>query len=193
MSEVLERSQSMTAYAQTFGEPDAETTGRMRKNLRKFVVEREAQRTRRRHWVQASVVVGGLAIGIGALVWTQSSAQPGEEIVEPALDGVVATGERGQEIELAHGGTVRLEPQTRMRILADEASEVSLELRAGALELEAKAPVAVQVERYRVETEGARVEIRHTRGVPLVEVSEGEARLYGPDLPQSGVTVRAAE
>lgn len=192
MSKPLERSQSMTAYAQTFGDPDTETTSRLRKNLRQYVVEREATRARRRHWVQAGLVVGGLTILAGGLMWTQSSASPGPGVEGSTEEGVVSTGEHAQRIELAHGGSLELGPQTRIRILGDGADGTSIELLGGVLGVEVEHPVHVQVGRYRVETEGGTLEMRPTRGVPLVDVRVGTARVFGPDLPESGVKVSPA-
>lgn len=192
MSKPIERSQSMTAYAQTFGDPDHETTSRLRKNLRQLVVEREASRARRRHWMQAALVVGGLTIlGAGA-VWMQSGAGSEASVNAPDEDGVVSTGEHAQRIELADGGRLELGPHTRIRILADDGERTSIELLAGVLEVDAAHVVHVQVDRYRVETDGATLELRPTRGVPLVDVRIGAARVYGPDLPEGGVKVSPA-
>lgn len=192
MSKPLERSQSMTAYAQTFGDPDTETTSRLRKNLRQYVVERAASRARRRHWVQAGLVVGGLALVAGGLMWTQSKASSGAGVEGAAEEGVVSTGAHGQRIELAHGGRLELDPHTQIRILGDEVTGTSIELLGGVLGVEVEHPVQVQIDRYRVETEGGVLELRPTRGVPLVEVRVGAARVYGPDLPDSGVKVTPA-
>jgi ferric-dicitrate binding protein FerR (iron transport regulator) len=187
----------MTAYAQTFGEPDAETTSRMRKNLNRYIQDREATRTRRRHWVQASLVVGGLAIVVGGLVWTQTKADPAQEAapVVDASDGVVTTAAVPQTMELAFGGELVLAPETKVRVLGSERGETSIELLEGQVEFvpaDATHSVRVMVDRYRIDAEGARFEVRRSRGVPLVTVTAGAAAMFGPDLPDEGVKMRAA-
>lgn len=184
----------MSAYAQTFGEPDAETTSRMRKNLNRYMDDRQAARTRRRHWVQASLVVGGLAVVIGGLVWTQTKADPAPETATVVEDGVVSTESVPQTMELGFGGELVLAEQTKLRVLTSERGSTSVELlegQVGVVPADATHAVRVQVDRYRIEAEGAAFDVRHSRGVPLVTVHAGSVAMFGPDLPDEGVKMRA--
>lgn len=195
MNDTLERSRPMEAYAESYGEPDMETTSRMRSRILDYMEDRAAGRQRWRHWVQAVIAV--CVIGAGAAgVWSWS--RDGEPVEDArAGAGVIATVEQAQEVELEHAGTVRLLPHSGIRIRRDTPDAAVIELLEGEIEVRVDDAEAldyrIDTGDHEVEVHGSRVGVRRTRGVPLVTVYAGYARLHGPDLPAEGVRIVPAQ
>lgn len=195
MNDPAERSRPMSVYADTYGEPDFETTSRMRSRIMGYLEEREADRRRFRHWVQAVVVtlVIGVA-GVGIWLW-QSGGDEGQGAEDAA--GVLATVGHAQEVKLERDDRVLLLPHSGIRVRRDDGDAAVIELLEGELELRldevGARTVRVGVGDYEVDVHAARVSIRRTRGVPLVTVYEGFVRLSGPQLPADGIRIAPAQ
>lgn len=181
MTAPAERTRSMRAYAEAFGNPSDEASTRMAKRLEAMIVEEEAGGGRRRWWlvwVVAVALIGGTGLAVG--LW----------LGDTTSDGVVAASTSAQRLRLAAGSAV-LKPGAEVRVLHDDGRSV-LELRAGVIELDAgRSSAGIQVLNgpYTVEASDARLQVEHSEGVPVVTVSSGEAVVRGPDLPPAGVVV----
>jgi ferric-dicitrate binding protein FerR (iron transport regulator) len=185
----------MSVYADTYGEPDFETTSRMRSRIMGYLEDREADRRRVRHWVQA--VIATLAIGIaGVGIWLWQAGGAEESGTKDAA-GVLATVGHAQEVKLERDDRVLLLPHSGIRIRRDDGDAAVIELLEGELELRLDdvdaRTVQVRVGDYEVDVHAVRVSIRRTRGVPLVTVHEGSVRLTGPELPTDGIRIAPAQ
>jgi ferric-dicitrate binding protein FerR (iron transport regulator) len=185
----------MTAFADTHGEPDAETTARMRERLRDSLRAKEGRKRRVRHWLQASAVTAVVLGAVGFAAWNGGWLDGG---ADATVAGVIQTAEHPQRIERPWG-EVELAARTLVRIDASDAGD-AIELVDGELVVsaDADAPIVVRIGTYEVrspvadEPTGARrFSVRRTPGVPLVTVHEGRVRMSGPDLPAEGVVMSA--
>jgi ferric-dicitrate binding protein FerR (iron transport regulator) len=179
-------SRSISAYVDTFGEPDHETTSRMRKRLTDFV-EAEEGRRRRRRTTLVWVAVGVALLGVGSF----AAARLG--FVGGSGPAQISGGASGQTVEIPGHGRLELAPGAQLRIEGDLAAGGALELGAGSAQLDLPKGAAVRLRSggYELELEDARVVVRHTDSLPVVDVLRGRVRLFGPDLPLSGVWLGA--
>jgi ferric-dicitrate binding protein FerR (iron transport regulator) len=175
----MERTRSMTAYAEELGEPDPEMTARLRARFERFIEEGGADRGRSRMWwLAAACAVFLLAAGAALGAWFGSDSG----------GGVVTAEEEPQRLQLAAGSVV-LDAGARVRVLHDEGRSV-VELVEGAVDVDATlSALAVEVISgpYSVGAVGARFRVRSTGDVPVVLVREGEAVMRGAQLPEHGV------
>jgi len=181
MTAPAERTKSMRAYADAFGEPDVDASKRMEQRLESMIAKDEARGGSGRRWLVWAVVVvliGGAGVTVG--IW----------LGQRGGDGVVTASSNPQRLRLAAGSVV-LSPGAKLRVLHDDGRSV-LELRAGAIDLDADeggAGMQVLSGPYTVEALGARLRVEHTDSVPVVTVTTGEAIVRGPNLPGDGVLV----
>jgi ferric-dicitrate binding protein FerR (iron transport regulator) len=181
----------MSVYADTYGEPDFETTSRMRSRIMGYLEERENDRRRVRHWVQAVAVTLVLGVaGVGIWLW-QAGGDDRQEATDAA--GVLATVGHAQEVKLERDDRVLLLPHSGIRIRRDDGEAAVIELLEGELELRLDdvdvRAVQVRVGSYEIDVHAVRVSVRRTRGVPLVTVHDGSVRLTGPELPADGIQI----
>ena len=192
MKDVRSRSRSMTAFADTHGPPDAETTARMRERLQSKLRDREVDRAKWSTWVKASlvtaVVLGLLGFGAWQMGWLGGGS-------DSPSRGVITATDRPMELEHDWGEIV-LAPHTLVR-LGEQDDVTEIELVEGEIELRSHdataIPMRVRIGAYEVAGESARFAVHRTPGVPLVTVYVGRVQLKGPDLPSSGVVMAAPD
>jgi ferric-dicitrate binding protein FerR (iron transport regulator) len=197
MSKLDGRSRSMNAFADVHGEPDVETTARMRERLAQTMRAQDDRKRRRRdrlHGVLAATVVLAVA---GGVAWQQGwlAGAGGPADVRP---GVLRTAEVAQRVEREWGALV-IGPRSLVRLSDGDGSPVGedeLELVDGEVEVAVAVAgaraVLVRVGAHTVRVVAGRVAVQRTPGVPLVTVHEGRAELRGPDLPADGVRLGPA-
>jgi ferric-dicitrate binding protein FerR (iron transport regulator) len=175
MSDAAEKTESLRDYAEMLGSPDASTTGRMRTRLDDFMHRRVAARRRRLRLGLALVAIAfaiaaGLAIGLR----------------DDAPHAITAESERAIEL-----GGARVVMRAGASVRTDAADDRHVELIAGEIDVTVAPgrPFVVTSGEFEVHAPSGRFAVRHTDGLPVVEVLRDHAVLHGPGLPPSGVWV----
>lgn len=176
----------MAAFADMHGEPDAETTARMRERLRTTLADGQTRKAKVRHWIQASLLTALVLAGSGYAAMRAGWLGTPDTVTER---GVIQTTTKAQELAVGWG-VLRLDPNTVVRV---ESEPRVVELVEGTVDIriDDENATEVRVGAYTASGTGTHFEIRRTPGIPLVTVHDGELVLYGPDLPETGVAIRS--
>jgi ferric-dicitrate binding protein FerR (iron transport regulator) len=161
---------------------------------RLVAIEHALARTQRRSWMLAAAAVLALALALASLfAGLRTRGGTGTEL---RTAKVVTTQDSEREVVLARGSRAWISPRSTIVVLRDDAGGGEFDLVRGSILLDVNQAEGVHwivhVGDYDVSAIGTRFRVRHTGGIPDVEVYEGIVDVIGGAVGVEAVRVPAA-
>lgn len=150
-----------------------------------------------RPWMFVAATVAALALAISVSSWSRRQADTTWQGAPMTTAGALDTGDAAGVLEFASGSRFEFEPHSRARLSRSEAHHTEVVLEAGRVEADVRrksqADWSIVAGPYVVRVVGTRFSVAWDpdRRDFAVEVTRGEVRVFGMNLPSEGVAVRA--